>query len=71
MTNKMISKEKNIGFSTWTKSNEQFEKSHFNEYQLDLTTIINMSPELLEGILNARSTLGEVELLDESDVFGD
>lgn len=69
MTTRMISKEEDIGFSTWTNGNEQFEKSHFNEYQLDLTTVINMSPELLDGILKARSTLGEVELLNESDVF--
>lgn len=71
MTARMISKKENIIFSTWTNSNELFVKSHFNEYQLDLTTVINMSPELLDGILKARSTLGEVELLNESDVFED
>jgi len=71
MTIKMLSKEIEIGFSTWKNSNEQFGKYPFNEHQIDLTEAINLSSELSEGIRIARSSLDEVELLEDKDIFED
>lgn len=68
----MILETGNVGFSTWTKCNDQlFGKYHFNEYQIDLSEAINLSPELLNGILHARTTLNNVRLLNDKDVFGE
>jgi len=69
MTIKMLSKEIEIGFSTWKNSNEQFGKYPFNEHQIDLTEAINLSSELSEGIKIARSSLNKVELLEDKDIF--
>lgn len=66
---KMISEPKDIGFTTWTCSNDQFGKYPFNEYQLDLTDLISLSAELSENILKARTTLNNVDLLDDKDIF--
>ena len=71
MTIKMLSKEIEIGFSTWKNSNEQFGEYPFNEHQIDLTEAINLSSELLEGIRIARSSLDKVELLEDKDIFED
>lgn len=71
MTIKMLSKEIEIGFSTWKNSNEQFGKYPFNEHQIDLTDAINLSSELSEGIRIARSSLDKVELLEDKDIFED
>lgn len=71
MTIKMLSKEIEIGFSTWKNSNEQFGKYPFNEHQIDLTEAINLSSELSEGIRIARSSLDKVELLEDKDIFED
>ncbi len=67
----MILEAKKIGFSTWAKCDDQFGKYNFNEYQVDLTEAINLSPELLKGIIFARTTLNDVKLLDDKDVFGE
>lgn len=66
MTIKMLSKGQVFG--TWTNSNDNFDRYPFNEYQLDLTETINLSKELLDSIMNARSTLDKVELLDDKDI---
>lgn len=71
MAVKMITKEKELGFTTWTNSNDQFERYPFNEYRIDLTEIINLSPDLLDTILSARTSLPKVTLLDDKDIFGD
>lgn len=68
---KMILEAKDVGFNTWTQCNDQFGKYHFNEYKIDLTEAINLSPELLEGIVFARTTLNGVKLLNDKDVFGE
>jgi len=67
MAIKMLSKGQVVG--TWTNSNDNFDRYPFNEYQLDLTETINLSKELLDSIMNARSTLDKVELLDDKDIF--
>jgi hypothetical protein len=67
----MILGAKDIGFNTWAQCNDQFGKYHFNEYKIDLTEAINLSPELLEGIIFARTTLNDVKLLNDKDVFGE
>lgn len=69
MTVRMLTSTFDIGFTTWTKCDSQFGRYPFNEYQIDLTEVINQSPELLEGIITARSTLKDVELLDDRDIF--
>jgi len=71
MAVKMITKEEELGFTTWTNSNDQFGKYPFNEYQIDLTEVINLSPDLLDSILTARGSLPKVTLLDDRDIFGD
>lgn len=67
----MITREEELGFTTWTNSNDQFGKYPFNEYRIDLTEVVNLSPELLDSILSARTSLPEVTLLDDRDVFGE
>ena len=71
MTIKMLSKEIEIGFSTWQNNNEQFGEYPFNEHQIDLTEAINLSSELSEGIRIARSNLDKVELLEDKNIFED
>lgn len=71
MADKMITKADDLGFTTWTNSNDQFEKYPFNEYRMDFSEVINLSPALLDTILIARTSLPRVTLLDDVDVFGD
>ncbi|HEY0087877.1 MAG TPA: hypothetical protein VGB37_03480 [Candidatus Lokiarchaeia archaeon] len=67
----MITRERDLGFTTWTNSNDQFGRYPFNEYRIDLTEIINLSPNLLDSIISARESLSNVTLLNESDIFND
>ncbi len=71
MTLKNLTNEEELGFTTWTNSNEQFGKYPFNEYRIDLSEVISLSPDLLDSVLTARANLQKVNLLDDSDVFGD
>lgn len=71
MPGTMITEEGDIGFTTWTNSNDQFGKYPFNEYRIDLTEVINLSPDLLDSIITARERLPNVTLLNEKDVFDD
>lgn len=71
MTTKMLTSNADIGFATWTNSNEQFGKYHFNEYQIDITEVVNKSPELIDGIIKTRANLNCTEFLNDADVFED
>jgi len=71
MPRKVLSQNSDITFATWTGSDGQFEKYPYNIYRIELTDVICSSPELFKDIIEVRSSLNEVELLDGDDVFGD
>lgn len=71
LTRKVLSEE----LSPWTNNLEkQFENypfnEHLNEHQFETTELINLSPELLKDIENARESLKYVTLYEDKDIFG-